>query len=79
MTYYQMLIGSTLDTSDVALIAVVEMFMREGRSALDGLSRDQFAHEALSAYADVLELHGLGDLDYVCNANGLAVPNLTTV
>lgn len=77
MTNYQRLIGATLGTTNLAVIALVEEFMRDGRSGLDGLTAAEFKAMALAAHEDVHALAEIGELEFVCQGYGVAVPILT--
>lgn len=81
LTGYRKLISEATGSSDPALLALVEDFMRLDHSTLDHLSRDRFAHEARQAHADILTWHEAGPVnggtlaDY-CASAGLACPTL---
>lgn len=77
MTHYQRLIGDILATTDPALTALVEEFMRLDLTGLDGLSPEQFAADARQAHRDVVSLFDMGELDNICRAYQIPVPDLT--
>jgi hypothetical protein len=71
---YAALIADAAGTTDPDTLALAEDLMREGKTGLDALTREEFRAAAREAIADAVRMHRAGMLASYCDAAGLTLP-----
>jgi hypothetical protein len=71
---YATLIAELTGSTDPADIALTEQLMRDERTSLDYLTRDEFAAAVTEAQTAAGVLFVTGDLEMYCSAFELALP-----
>lgn len=76
MARYEKLISEATGQKDRATLALIEDFMRDGRTGLDGLPLPAFRRLAQQAWEDAQVLAATGELADYCDAVGLPIPEI---